>query len=249
MKIWLTQEKETLRLPVIPSSIELSNTRNNATVNINSIGEINLIGKSGLRTLSLSSFFPKQKYDFVIYSDFPSPKKCVDLILSWMEKPVTIRIAHSSALNRVKDTSNQRTEEEIEKEEEEIEYMLAKDISDFKVPNLKMLATIESFSYSHQDATGDVYYTIELKEYKKPKLSTNKNSTVSKTGTNVEKASTKRTTKSVKSTTYIVKSGDTLMGIAKKITGSANNYKAIANQNKIQNPNKIYVGQKLVIKI
>lgn len=47
------------------------------------------------------------------------------------------------------------------------------------------------------------------------------------------------------SVTYIVKKGDTLSGIAKKY---GTTYQKIAKDNKIANPNKIYPGQKLVIK-
>lgn len=47
------------------------------------------------------------------------------------------------------------------------------------------------------------------------------------------------------SVTYIVKSGDTLSSIASKY---GTTYQKIARDNNISNPNKIYVGQKLVIK-
>ena len=47
------------------------------------------------------------------------------------------------------------------------------------------------------------------------------------------------------SRTYIVKSGDTLSSIAKKY---GTTYKKIAKNNNISNPNKIYPGQKLIIK-
>lgn len=45
--------------------------------------------------------------------------------------------------------------------------------------------------------------------------------------------------------TYTVKKGDTLIKIAKKYN---KDYKKIAEDNKIKNPNKILIGQKLVIK-
>ncbi len=48
-----------------------------------------------------------------------------------------------------------------------------------------------------------------------------------------------------KSITYTVKAGDTLSGIANKY---GTTYQKIAKDNKISNPNKIYVGQKLIIK-
>jgi len=51
------------------------------------------------------------------------------------------------------------------------------------------------------------------------------------------------------STTYTVKAGDTLSKIAKEIYGNANEYHKIfeANQDKLQSPDKIQVGQQLVI--
>jgi LysM repeat protein len=48
---------------------------------------------------------------------------------------------------------------------------------------------------------------------------------------------------------YTVKSGDTLSGIAKKLLGSASRYTDIfnANNDQLSDPDKIKVGQKLVI--
>lgn len=210
MQIWIKQGKKSLRLPVLPASFEITNSQQNTTVNITSFGEVNLIGKRGLVTFTLSSLFPSKVYGFVQYKSFPKPYECVKLIKSWMDDPVQVTITKTNI-------------------------------------NLKM--TIESFTYSEQDGTGDVYYSIEFKEYRKPKVVAKKEVKVSKTGTKVTPADTKRASKDVKTTTYIVKSGDTLSAIAKKLTGSSSNYKAIANQNKIKNPNALKVGQKLVIKI
>ena len=49
--------------------------------------------------------------------------------------------------------------------------------------------------------------------------------------------------------TYTVRSGDTLSKIAKEFYGNANEYSRIfeANRDKLQNPDKIQVGQQLVI--
>jgi len=51
------------------------------------------------------------------------------------------------------------------------------------------------------------------------------------------------------SKTYTVKAGDTLSKIAKEIYGNANEYNKIfeANRDKLQSPDKIQVGQELVI--
>ena len=121
--------------------------------------------------------------------------------------------------------------------------------------NVNFQATIENFNYGEKDGSGDVEYSIELKEY--PKLQTKKKTTIQKettktNSTKAKKADTKTNTKEVKTKTYIVRQGDTLTGIAKKQTGTSANWKAIYNANKKiigNNPNKIYPGQKLVIKV
>lgn len=57
-------DKKSLRLPVLPSSFELSGTQNNTSVNIHNLGELNLKGKRNLYTISFESFFPCQNYEF-----------------------------------------------------------------------------------------------------------------------------------------------------------------------------------------
>jgi LysM repeat protein len=47
--------------------------------------------------------------------------------------------------------------------------------------------------------------------------------------------------------TYTVKKGDTLWSIAKAQTGNGKNYVQIAKDNKIKDPNKLTIGQKLKI--
>lgn len=207
MEIHLKQEED-LTLPILPSSIEIGNTMQNTSVNISKLGEVNLIGNRGLRTLSISSFFPKRKYSFIQNSDLKSPKEYVELIKSWMDNPIRVIITGI----------------------------------------VSMSMTIESFQYSKQDATGDIHYTLELKEYRNPKIKP-KRLTMDKKSKKIQKVETIRELKRIKSVTYEVKKGDTLSSIAKKLTGSATNYMAIANQNNISNPNKIIVGQKLVIKV
>lgn len=200
--------EDRLRLPVIPSSFEMTIPNQNTTVNINSIGEINLIGKAGLASISISSFFPNQEYSFCSYKGFPKPSEFIKYILKWKDSGKPIRLI-------VTDT----------------------------VINYAM--TIESFTFGEQDGTGDVYFTLELREYKFIKTSMVTQVTT-QAGTTVSAPNTKRETKEVGGE-YVVKAGDTLWTIAKKMTGNGDNYKAIASKNNIKDPNKISVGQKLVI--
>ena len=93
---------------------------------------------------------------------------------------------------------------------------------------------ITDFEYYEQDGTRDVYFTINLKEYRKIKISsttTNKKKTDNKTRTD-----TKETSSKTKQTTYTVKSGDTLYDIAKKYYGKGSDYKKIIEKNKSKYP-------------
>lgn len=84
--------EEQLRLPVTPSDFELSQRNNNTVININALGEINLIGKKGLASISLSSFFPAQEYYFCKYTGFPKPYECVKMIQKWRDSGRPIRL-------------------------------------------------------------------------------------------------------------------------------------------------------------
>lgn len=112
--------------------------------------------------------------------------------------------------------------------------------------------TIEDIQYGEQDGTGDVYFSLDLKEYKRIILTiapvsaaqTGQQGTVTTLAapSGVQRVVTKVTPK-----TYTVIKGDTLYAIAKRLTGNGTNYKAIAAKNNIKNVNLIYPGQVLQI--
>ena len=93
---------------------------------------------------------------------------------------------------------------------------------------------ITDFSYSEQDGTGDIYFTINLKEYRKIKISS---TTPKKKKTdNKDRTDTKETDNKPKQKTYTVKNGDTLWDIAKKYYGKGSDYKKIIEKNKSKYP-------------
>ena len=206
MEFWIKQDNNgELRLPVKPADFNVTVTHRNTVVNVIQLGDINLMGKTGLREISLSSFFPAKDYNFSNNSGRKAPIACVNQLENWRKSGKPVRVIITDLLN--------------------------------------MEATIESFIWGERDATGDIYYTLALKEYKK--IKTKK---VSKT----TKKSTSRSTKSSKSNsgkTYTVVSGDCLWNIAKKFYGNGAQYTKIydANKDKISDPNLIYVGQVLKI--
>ena len=138
-------------------------------------------------------------------------------------------------------------------------YMNNGEVMRFKVTGteINFQVRITDFTFSQQDGTGDVYYTINLKEYREIKISSttpvkrktdNKNRTSSKDkNNNKNKTSTKS-----KQTIHIVKKGDTLYDIAKKYYGKGSSYKKIIEKNKSKYPSLakntiIKAGWKLVI--
>ena len=200
--------KERIRLPVIPSYFEVTIPHQNTTVNINELGEINLIGKTGLVSMTIESFFPNQQYSFCLYRDFQKPYEYIKQLLKWKDSGKPIRVIVTGT---------------------PINYAMA----------------IESLIYSEVDGTGDVYFTLEVREYKFIKTPSS-NTLTTKNRTQLTTPTTQREIKSL-ATHYTVQKGDTLWLIAKKVTGEGSNYRAIAQKNNIINPDKIHVGQKLVI--
>lgn len=51
---------DSVSFPVSPGNFEVTNPYQNTTVNINNLGQINMLGKRGLASLKFSSFFPAQ---------------------------------------------------------------------------------------------------------------------------------------------------------------------------------------------
>lgn len=93
MEVWLSWQnnKERLRLPVLPY-FEVRVGNMNTRVNINELGNINLIGKSDLKEMTLETFFPAQEYYFCEYTGFPKPYECVEIIEGWRKSGKPIRL-------------------------------------------------------------------------------------------------------------------------------------------------------------
>ncbi len=97
---------------------------------------------------------------------------------------------------------------------------------------------IENFSYGEKDGSGDVYYTMDIKEYKilRPNI---ENSGISNSDLRQQ---TKKPAK-----TYIVNSGDTLWKIAQREYGNGSKWREIADKNGVKDPKKLQIGQRLVL--
>ena len=71
MTISLSAGTETLVFPVLPSELMVSVSTNHETLNITNYGDFLMMGKTGLKSLTLSGFFPAQSYPFAKFTEEP----------------------------------------------------------------------------------------------------------------------------------------------------------------------------------
>ena len=109
-----------------------------------------------------------------------------------------------------------------------IEEMKKKGIVRFiVVPMINYEATIEQFEWKYVDGTGDIYYILQMRQYRR--------------------AVRKRDAKKVKKKSVTVKLDDTWAKLAKKYTGSSANARRIAKDNNMGNCKKPPIGKRIVI--
>lgn len=92
MEFWLKQGTDALRLPINPPSFEVGLGNSHQTVNVQTKGDVSILGKKGLRTVEISSFFPGQDYPFAEYAKDREPYDYVNKLLTWQEKEVQLTI-------------------------------------------------------------------------------------------------------------------------------------------------------------
>ena len=117
-----------IEFPLPPSSFDVSVTQGNSVVNINNFGELNMLGKTGLLTLTYSAFFPAQAYTFCMCTP-DEPYNYIKKIDNWRQsgKPCRLSIAATP-----------------------VNYTVS----------------IDKFTWGEHDGSGDVYFTLDFKEYK-----------------------------------------------------------------------------------
>ena len=126
--ITLSCGEESLVFPVVPSEFGVSVSNNNGVVNIINAGNYSMIGKTGLKQITISSFFPAQEYNFS--TGDANPYELVEMIDGWrtVTEPLNISVEDSP---------------------------------------INFDCLIESFSYKENDGSGDVYFDLQLKEYRR----------------------------------------------------------------------------------
>ena len=67
MEIWLKCGKDSIQLPILPASYNVTRDAGHETVNVQNLGDATILGKRGLSSIELESFFPNKDYSFAAY--------------------------------------------------------------------------------------------------------------------------------------------------------------------------------------
>jgi hypothetical protein len=89
--IYTNDRNEVIRLPVVPTEVMVRSPQKNEIFESISLGELKTIGTKGLKTLSLSSFFPSKDYPFLkdrTYKGF----EYSDIIERWRSSGLPMRL-------------------------------------------------------------------------------------------------------------------------------------------------------------
>ena len=93
MEFWLKKSNsDKIMLPVNPESFAFTEKHNNTSVNVNSIGEVNLLGTRDLKTGTISSHFPKRDRNYANNSGRQAPYTYINKLLSWKSSGKPVRL-------------------------------------------------------------------------------------------------------------------------------------------------------------
>lgn len=189
MEMYLSNEGSTIRLPVLPSEFSIQTGHNIEEVNIHDTGDIELVGRRKVDSISISSFFPSQAYPF-IHGGFKEPYEICSEIRKWEDAGdvLTLQITGAGYSSPV---------------------------------------VIESFAYGQDDGTGDVKYTISMKEYRN--------------------ISSSRVSRNLVQTEHVCRKGDTFYSIARMYTGNSANAESIARMNGMKVSAKLKKGKRITV--
>lgn len=214
-------------MPVMPEKLEFKMEGNNTTVVMMNQGEVNWLRSPKLTDISFDLLLPNHEYPFAQYLDGFKP---ANEYLELFEKYLTNK--------------------------KPFQFIVTRTLPDGSpLWDTDMTVSLESYTPDEEADEGqDVKVSIELKLYrhfgtKKVKIKKKKIKGKTKKVKKKQKKTRKTTKNTSKKKIYTVKKGDCLWNIAKKYYGDGAKYKLIynANKGKIKNPNKIYVGEKIII--
>lgn len=206
-----------LSIPVLPETIQVKSPGQNETETVLGLGEVVLPRPLGLRTLSWESFFPAN----------PAPYLTMSQRAALALPPFELVKAIQAIRDSLKPTKFQLLRQGMD---------------------LNMEVLISSFDYEERGGEpGDLYYSIELTEWRSFQAGALDLNALTGTG---QEGENPRPGAPDSSKTYTVRKGDSLWAIAKRNYGSGTKWRTIYDANKSvvgSNPNLIYPGQVLTL--
>ena len=107
MEYWLKNKDKSIQLPIRPASFNVTFENTHQTVNVQTRGDVTILGKKGLKAYTIESFFPAQDYPFADYAKDRNPWEYVKEILGWQETPIQFIITKTKINKNVIITSFQ----------------------------------------------------------------------------------------------------------------------------------------------
>ncbi|MGJ9460124.1 LysM peptidoglycan-binding domain-containing protein [Oceanobacillus sp. CF4.6] len=92
-EFWIStnDNKDRLRLPVNPSSIDISSGSKNESIDISNLGEITVLQDPASKVFQFSSFLPLHASPLVEYSNHPKPWDAVNKLEKWKNSKEPLR--------------------------------------------------------------------------------------------------------------------------------------------------------------
>ena len=201
-RMYIKGNGKTYQLPVLPETIKITNSANNASLSVVGIGEVTILQGRKAKQYSFSSIFPNTYFTGCAFNGKSK----------YWHRPKTFVKFFESLINSKK----------------LVIFVFSRNDSS-KHLSISKKCTIERFEYSETGGDiGTISYTLTLKEYRKPNIRQIKK----KKGKAKASSSKKRTSTKSMPKTYKIKKGDTLKTIAKKIYGLSSYDGFLYNNNK-----------------
>lgn len=101
MEYWIKKGNEAIQLPIKPASFNVIFENSHQTVNVQTRGDVTILGKKGLEAFTLESFFPANDYPFADYEKDRNPWAYVTKLQSWQESVVQFIITKTKINTKV----------------------------------------------------------------------------------------------------------------------------------------------------